>query len=128
FSPAVSRDGQTVAFTQTGPGPLALISIHGGSQTVVNGSLPGDNDPSFTPDGSTLAFKDEPAANLFTISATGAGGRTAVFGAPSGISEPHLSPDGNTIAFVGPIGGPPFSAPIFTIPRSGGAMNQVTTA
>src|SRR5437899_11887876 len=30
FSPAVSRDGQTVAFTQTGPGPLALISIHGG--------------------------------------------------------------------------------------------------
>jgi len=120
--PAVSPDGQTIAFELAGNGPLGLMSINGGSVTTVNGSIANDIDPTFTPDGKTLVATNlGPGGTLFTISATGAGGRTTIFGAPTPANFPEVSPDGSTVAFQAIVGA---AFVVDTIPIAGGAVTQ----
>ena len=104
FSPAFSRDGSKFVLASTrGGGSFYIVSSEGTVLTsfnVDNGYAVGQ--PSFHPNGRTIAFVDSPAdagggtINVINIDGTG---RKEITPGQSIDNSPHFSPDGSKIVF-----------------------------
>jgi len=81
--------------------------------------------PSWSPDGSTIAFNSNRSGNheIWTIRATG-GTPLQLTNNPANDGRPYWSPDGSTIAFHSDRSG---NYDIWTIPATGGFATQLTT-
>src|SRR5947209_8384223 len=108
----VSANGQTIVFRNaTG---IATLPITGGGFSQIT-SDNGD-DPSFTPDGSTIVYQ---ASNVLKRVAATGGSATSISGA-NAADEPEVSPNGATVAYIN------FNNNnLETIPLGGGLPNVV---
>ena len=107
--PAVSPDGRTVAFTRVGAtGPTVwAVGIDGSGLRQVAGFDGMSSDPTWSPDGTEIAFVgpsgagETPSSAIFIEDADGSNVRTVsrVGGSATGLS---WSPDGKEIAFAAP--------------------------
>ena len=95
--PAISADGRTVAYASDRDTnsnlELYVQPIRGGSPARLTTSIENNSEPSFSPDGATLAFSA--TGGIFTVPVTGGDPRLI---AASG-HRPRYSPDGRSIAF-----------------------------
>ncbi|MGW3960767.1 VWA domain-containing protein [Amycolatopsis sp. NPDC005003] len=74
--PALSPDGQTVAFAseRTGSRKLFVIGVNGQGLRQVTSGPATDDSPSWSPDGTRLAFsstRDDPAGDIYTVPVAG---------------------------------------------------------
>ena len=110
-SPAVSPDGQSIAFLRSGPTSvdfpkLWVMGIDGSSPTRVSsaGTDVTERDPNWTPDGERIAFSHdgEGERGIFTIRPDGSD-LTRVTPAADfpAANSPAISPDGQRLALVG---------------------------
>ena len=120
FQPALSQDGRLLAFAsdRSGQGNLNiwLQQVSGGSAVRLTDNPADDVDPTFSPDGETIAYRAEGALDgIYLVPALG-GTRTLV---ARGGYRPRFSPDGTRIAYWS--GERSFrAAKIFIVPSSGG--------
>ncbi len=96
-SPAISPDGEFVAYEATDGGDLDIFLLRVGGQRPINlteDSTVDDQHPAFSPDGRRIAFRSErDGGGLFVMGATGESvRRLASFG-----DNPSWSPDGREI-------------------------------
>jgi len=108
-----SADGKTLVFaaadSSTDPAQIWMMNADGSNRhQVLNDPEFVDNDPSLSPDGTTIAFDRCPlnssGCELFQVRVDGAGLKALIpFGPNTDIFDvtPEYSPDGNTIAFSG---------------------------
>ena len=103
-NPALSPDGQTVAFTsdRAGNPDIWMIGVDGSGLRRVTDSPAEDTWPTWSPDGTTLAFgsaREDPAGEIYTVPAAG-GTPTRLTTDPASDREPAWSPSGDRIAFT----------------------------
>jgi len=110
-SPAVSPDGETVAFTVSvydmeenrGNADVWIVPTAGGSPRRLTTHKASDGSPDWSPDGKRIAFvarrDDDKAAQLYLIPVDG-GEPERITDMPLGVSDPKWFPDGKRIAFV----------------------------
>ena len=99
-SPALSPDGEHVAFAAIDGGDRDIFLLRVGGERTINltDDSPADDDhPAFSPDGRFLAFRSErEGGGLFVMGATGESvRRLTTFG-----ENPSWSPDGREIVFA----------------------------
>lgn len=103
--PSVSPNGTQVAFTSDRETPnnweIYLMSVNGSNvrRLTFNSGL--DSEPTWSPDGSTLAFASErngKALDIYTMNTNGGALKQITTDAKEDL-EPAFSPDGGTIAF-----------------------------
>lgn len=103
MSPAVSPDGQKIAFIWNKGGSPNLYVCHsdGGNVQQLSKNKDAESSPCWSPDGRTICFvsRERGPASLFTISASGAGRHHLETGYGNA-TEPSWSPDGKWIAFT----------------------------
>jgi len=126
--PAISRDGKFVAFASDRSRENNLdiwVQQIGGRDPVRLTSDPADEtDPSFSPDGSIIAFRSEKdGGGIYTVPALGG---TPVLLAPLG-RNPRFSPDGRWVAYSvgGDASSNPGSAGVFIISARGGVPRAI---
>jgi Tol biopolymer transport system component len=115
FSPTVSPDGKSIAFSSNASGgglSIFRMGPTGANVSLVTTDHPGgeaycDVAPDYSPDGKTIAFQREvgdcfPAVNLFTVPAGGGAATALTFATEFGQSFalPAYSPDGTQIVFA----------------------------
>jgi Tol biopolymer transport system component len=97
--PALSPDGQTIVYARDINGQFDLISQRVGGSTLQNltgGINENDMEPTFSPDGSRIAFRSERnGGGIYVMGATGENVRLVV---AEGYN-PTWSPDGQEIAY-----------------------------
>jgi Tol biopolymer transport system component len=104
-SPAVSPDGDTIAFVRgpTGDGEIYTTGLFGGpARRLTRNRFVHDTDPAWSPDGSQLVFastRGTGRSHLFVMRSDGTGVRRLTSGGAAD-SDPAWSPDGSRIAFV----------------------------
>jgi Tol biopolymer transport system component len=124
FQPAISRDGELLAYSSDrgGAGDLDIWvqQVSGGTPLRLTDNPADDVDPTFSPDGQTIAYRAEGAVDgIFLVPALG-GNRTLL---ARGGYRPRFSPDGTHIAYW--TGERMFrAAKIFVVPTSGGNSVQ----
>lgn len=124
FQPSISRDGKLLAYSSDrgGAGDLDIWvqQVSGGTPLRLTDNPADDVDPTFSPDGQTIAYRGEGEANgVFLVPALG-GQRTLL---ARGGYRPRFSPDGTHIAYW--TGERRFrSAQIFIVPTTGGNSVQ----
>ncbi len=99
YQPDISPDGRLVVYAsdRAGNGDLDIwLQQTSGGDPIALTSLPGDElEPSFSPDGSQIAFRSAGTGSLYVVSALG--------GTPRPIAgtgrRPRFSPDGSRIAY-----------------------------
>jgi dipeptidyl aminopeptidase/acylaminoacyl peptidase len=96
--PAFSPDGRRVAYlVQTSTGTsLAVVSRDGGQSVILVDGIEPSEYPSWSPDGSRIAFAAGDPLQVHVVSA--AGGAVAIV-TPDGGDYPVWSPDGSMIAY-----------------------------
>jgi Tol biopolymer transport system component len=120
FQPAISRDGKLLAYSSDrgGAGDLDIWvqQVSGGTPLRLTDNPADDVDPTFSPDGETIAYRAEGAVDgIFLVPALG-GQRTFL---ARGGYRPRFSPDGTHIAYW--TGERMFrAAKIFIVSASGG--------
>src|SRR5919204_4329703 len=135
--PAWSPDGSQIAFGSSGhdatPGAFVgrafidVIDADGSGLHAVT-DPPGSSEdswPTWSPDGSELAFvrtSEDAGSQIFTTSVGGAAA-TRLSSSPGDKSHPSWSPDGSTIVFQATEHG---SSQILAIPAAGGDPTQLT--
>ena len=95
---ALSPDGQTLALDLQGT--IWLLPAEGGEATSLTDALGDCHEPTWSPDGTTLAFHSyqDGTYHIWTIQRDGSGLRQMTDGRYDD-REPHWSPDGERIAF-----------------------------
>ncbi|MGD2132351.1 MAG: amidohydrolase, partial [Maricaulaceae bacterium] len=133
---AVSPDGDQVVFETLGK--LYVLPASGGEarRLTRDNSARRELFPTWSPDGSRIAFvtwDDEDLGSIRTIAA-GGGGEALVTDEPGHYRRPRYSPDGATLVFEKGSGGFLTSdlwsetTGVFRVPASGGEMTRVTTS
>ena len=124
FQPAISRDGKLLAYASDrgGRGDLDIWvqQVSGGTPLRLTDNPADDVDPTFSPDGQTIAYRAEGAEDgIYLVPALG-GQHTLL---ARGGYRPRFSPDGTHLAYW--TGERMFrSARIFIVPTSGGNSVQ----
>lgn len=98
--PEFSPDGTRIAFSSVNSGQFQiwLMNSDGSGQTrLTNNNLRGDDEPTWSPDGSKIAFVG--GAQIWVINADGTN-EINLSGARTGDNYPDWSPDGSKIAFT----------------------------
>ena len=112
FSPALSPDGNRIAYTVHMPNSYPMIYIQNVTTAnsrpqVLTAGLKGSNmSPSFSPDGGSILFSGshEGTANIYRISTSG-GTAQKIIGSPYADITPNYSPDGQSFLYVSDPGG-----------------------
>ena len=121
-SPAISRDGKLIAYAsdraQEGTTDIWVQQVAGGEPVRLTKGLGLCHSPSFSPDGSRIAFSGGPdAGGIYVTSTLGGGARRLADG-----RGPEFSPDGATIAYTAPD-----SSRIMLVPAMGGTPRELPT-
>jgi Tol biopolymer transport system component len=103
--PHWSPDGKQIAFVglrEGGPFPIYVVSFDGGGLKQVtngeSGGKDGDADPSWSPDGASLAFGPAPAASASIRVVDLKTGGVSILPGSEGMWSPRWSPNGRFIA------------------------------
>jgi Tol biopolymer transport system component len=103
YDPAVSPDGQLVAFERCPTGGLCRIAVVGIAGGAVTNLTPGTSEedyPAFSPDGSKLVFdRKGPGGSQLIVMNAGGGSEQPLTSGTVSDWEPAWSPDGSTVAF-----------------------------
>ena len=106
----------------------AVRLLGGGAGAQINAR--GDSEPSWSPDGTRIAFTRLVGRNLevFVMKADGSGQRALTHGSPNHL-DPAWSPDGKTIAYsrLAQAHGQTLGGQVYTVPSNGGAQRRLTT-
>jgi len=123
--PAFSPDGSTVAFAKGGD--IYLIPSSGGTPVQLTTHAALDLHPTWSPDGTMIAFQSQRSGNndVWMIPTSG-GTAIQVTTDPANDAAPDWSPTGDTIAFHSNRGGGA-SNDIWMLPSTGGTVLQITT-
>jgi Tol biopolymer transport system component len=128
-SPAISPDGEFVAFEANDGGDLDLFLLRVGGQRPIHlteDSPADDHHPAFSPDGRFVAFRSErDGGGLFVMGATGESvRRLAAFG-----DNPAWSPDGRQIVFATEGESDPHArekvSELWVVPSAGGEPRRI---
>ncbi len=130
--PAISPDGQTIAFCYKGS--IYTVGINGGEAVRITPIGNYDFRPVWSPDSKTIAYASDRYGNfdVFTIAATGGSPKRITTHSAKELPE-AFSPDGKKIYFSGHIYDPATSVlfpnssmqELFAIPANGGRYEQV---
>jgi eukaryotic-like serine/threonine-protein kinase len=121
-SPAISPDGKLIAYAsdraQEGATDIWVQQVAGGEPVRLTKGLGLCHSPSFSPDGSRIAFHGGPdSGGIYVTSTFGGGARRLADG-----RGPEFSPDGSTIAYTAPD-----SSRIMLVPAMGGTPRELPT-
>ena len=119
-------DGQ-IAFTSDRGGPIALFSIVPGGSAASIGAPAPSTEPSYSPDGSRIAFVT--GANQIAVINSNGSGLVQLTTSSTAKQNPAWSPDGTRIAYAAnsfDVDGQT-DLEIWTISATGGAPTQITT-
>lgn len=95
---ALSPDGSTIAFRYDGQ--IYRINVDGSNKTqLTDGRYPLKDDITWSPDGTRIAFSQEPDGEIYVMNADGSDLRN-ITNHPALDNHPSWSPDGTKIAFV----------------------------
>ena len=121
---AVSPDGSRIAIDLHGA--LWLLPVTGGRATRITDELGDARQPSWSPDGTRLAYQSyrDGTWRLWIAQADGSDA-VAVTSGPFDDREPHWSPDGARIAFSSDRSG---NYDVWVLEVSSGAVRQVTSS
>jgi Tol biopolymer transport system component len=103
---------------------LYTVDANGGEPRLVPGTKPGDGDPRWSPDGTTLAFDRERDGNrdIYVMNADGSGQRRLTT-CPAKDAWPQWAPNGRSLAFLSERDG---SRGVYAINVQTGAARRVT--
>ena len=120
---AWSPDGEHIAFTSCAVScDIYVMNADGRAvRRLTHGAQPGDESPTWSPDGRVVAFAD--IDGIFAIAASGGPWRRLTDG-PADDANPSWSPDGALIAFDGSRG--LFNGDIYVVDAVGGGMRALT--
>lgn len=122
-------NGKIVFWSDRTAGPGLYTITPGGTATKIPGTSSGDNQASWSPDGSRIAFKSASASNyeISVMNADGSG-RRQLTSTPVAEEEPTWSPDGSQIAFASkdPNDNTASDLEIWTINADGSGRRQLT--
>lgn len=138
--PAISPDGRTIAFVrktydETITQAVWLIHLDGTLLRRFTDPTIVASDPSWSPDGSMLAYATEQAgahrvfaSTVATTSPDGAAGSDVTIVSPDGLDAngPTWSPDGHRIAYSVSVDGTPPSADIYVTDLDSGMTRRLT--
>jgi dipeptidyl aminopeptidase/acylaminoacyl peptidase len=104
FDPAVSPDGQRIAFTRQmadGTFEIFVMNAGGGGEVNLTNNPANDLHAAWSPDGSRIAFNSNRGAGgqLFVMNSDGSG-QAPITSVTGSADEPAWSPDGSLIAFT----------------------------
>jgi Tol biopolymer transport system component len=128
-SPALSPDGEFVAYAAIDGGDRDIFLLRVGGQRAINlteDSAFDDDHPAFSPDGRSVAFRSErDGGGLFVMGATGESvRRLTTFG-----DNPSWSPDGGEIVFATEGASDPHNrqktSELWTVPAAGGEPRKL---
>lgn len=120
---AWSPDGTRIAFTRCAVScDIYVMNADGRDvRRLTHGAQPGDESPTWSPDGRVVAFAD--IDGIFAIAASGGPWRRLTDG-PADDANPSWSPDGALIAFDGSRG--LFNGDIYVVESTGGDIRAIT--
>ena len=140
--PSVAPDGRTIAVVHSIPsfadmnaeGVIATFTMDGGEPTWITDPLPRVGDPSWSPDGTQIAFAGietgQPPAGIFVMNADGSSLRSVVAIDGMELSAPDWSPDGQKLVFVGLAGATSEAEPkysdLFIVGIDGSGLTNLT--
>ena len=126
--PAISRDGKLVAFASDRAGQdnldIWVQQVGGGDPIRLTQDPADESDPSFSPDGTMIAFRSEKdGGGIYIVPSLGG---TPVLLVPLG-RNPRFSPDGRWIAYSvgGALSSNPGTAGVFIVSPAGGVPRAI---
>ena len=140
--PSVAPDGRTIAVVHSIPsfadmnaeGVIATFTMDGGEPTWITDPLPRVGDPSWSPDGTQIAFAGietgQPPSGIFVMNADGSSLRLVVAIDGVELSAPDWSPDGQKLVFGGLAGATSEAEPkysdLFIVGIDGSGLTNLT--